>query len=320
MEDKEKLFALKYTEIFESVQRENQDKRRELAEQFGQRGMLQSGPFTGAISDLELDCLKKLLEAYLQFLLEVFFKKYKPWTNNDEIFLMKKIDELFKARLNASQESLKEYFEQRGLRPGLRTSPGIFERKAISILSAIRRKVQITILENRISYPELPDKEIEELLLMDEDNTIEFKSTFQWDVDKQCKNERLRLMTIKTIAAFNNTDGGCLLIGVDDKKNLFGLENDYSLLSRKNRDGFSQLITQEIENRISRDFLPKVGVSYYQNHGKDICMIKINPGDDGVWIKEGSKEYFYIRAQNSTRMLSPRESAEYIRRKWKPKE
>lgn len=316
MEEKEKLVTLKYCEIFEAVQRENHIKRRELAEQYSQIGLACSGPYAVAIRELELNCLKKLLDANYRFLLEVYYKNSKPWTNNDDIFLMSRIEKLFVARLDASQNSLKDYFSQ----IGLRSSSEDFEREANSIFFNIKRKIQITILENKIFHPELPDKDVKELLLMGEENRLEFKSTFQWDIKKQCKNEKLRLEIISTIAAFNNTDGGYLIIGVDDKRNLFGLEKDYSLLSKDNRDGFGLLLTQEIENRISKSFLPKVKVSFHQIDGKDICMIKINIGDDAIWVKEDSKEIFYIRTQNSTRMLSPKESADYIRSKWKPKD
>ncbi len=37
---------------------------------------------------------------------------------------------------------------------------------------------------------------------------------------------------MKTIAAFGNTDGGIFLIGVDDDKNILGLENDFQTLKK----------------------------------------------------------------------------------------
>jgi len=129
MEDKEKLVTLKYVEIFEAVQRENRNKRRELAEQFSQRNTFHSGAHEMAIIKLELDCIKKLLDANFRILLEVYYRNSKPWTNNDEIFLMKRIEKLFQARFNASQNSLRDYLNQIGLR-GLSED---FEREANSI-------------------------------------------------------------------------------------------------------------------------------------------------------------------------------------------
>ena len=42
----------------------------------------------------------------------------------------------------------------------------------------------------------------------------------------------------KTIAAFVNSEGDTLFIGVDDDGNVVGLENDYQLLKKKNIYGF----------------------------------------------------------------------------------
>lgn len=167
--------------------------------------------------------------------------------------------------------------------------------------------------------PELQEIDINALKKMEESNQLEFKSTFQWDVRQRCKNKELRMSVINTIAAFNNTDGGYLLIGVDDKGKIFGLEKDYSLLSKKNIDGFLQLLIQEIENRISTDFTARIKTDFYNIENKDICRIKVNIGDNDVWVKENkNKDVFYIRTQNSNRALSPKEAADYIRKKMAP--
>lgn len=236
MDDKEKLVALKYGMAFESVQKELQEKRKEVAEQLGVRGWLHSGFHAKEIIELELNSIKKLLDSKLEALLEVYYRKSVPWTDDDRIFLRSKIEELFNARLKVSQASLLEYLSFRGLRYPIQD----FERMAKSIFSDINRRIEIIILGNRISFPGLPDLDIEQLLKMDESNQQEFKSTFQWDMKTQAKNEKLRYEVISTIAAFNNTDGGYLLIGVKDDKSIFGIEQDLSLLKhKKDRDGFA---------------------------------------------------------------------------------
>lgn len=80
------------------------------------------------------------------------------------------------------------------------------------------------------------------------------------------------------------------------------------------------MLTQEIENKISRSFSSQIQISFHNMDNKDICLIKTKIGDDAVWLKENNDEAFYIRTHNSTRKLSARESAEYIRKKWRPKE
>ncbi len=315
MDEKDKLLALKQNQVFESVQKENQIRRKELAESFGHKGILHSGPHARAIVDLEIICLKKLLDARLQILLEVYYKNSKPWTDYDELLLSTKIEEYYSARSKASKDSLLDYFTRRGLQP----ISEYFEHEAASVFSDIKREIKIVVLENRIDSQELPDKDVGELITSEESNQLEFKSTFQWDITRQAKNEKLRMEVISTIAAFNNTDGGYILIGIEDNGNIFGLERDYSLLKNGNRDGFEQMLVQEIENRIARSFLPKVTIAFREINSKDVCSIKINIGEDAVWVKEDNSEKIYIRTHNSTRSLSPRESADYIRKKWRPK-
>jgi hypothetical protein len=315
MDEKEELLKLKQNQLFESVQKDICIKRAELAEHFGHRGLLRSGPHSRAIIDLELSSLKKLLDTRLHILIEVFYRNSKPWTNSDKVFLTSRIEEYFMARLGASRESLLRYSSERGLECSL----NYFEQEAASIFSDIKREIEISILENRIHPSELQNRDINELLKSDENNQLEFKSTFQWDIKNQTKNEKLRSEVISTIAAFNNTDGGYILIGVEDNKNIYGLDMDYSLLAKKNRDGFKLMLIQEVENKIGRIYLQKIGIVFHEINGKDICSIKVNIGEDTVWIKDGDSDLFFIRTHNSTRALSPRESAEYIRKKWSPK-
>jgi CheY-like chemotaxis protein len=53
-----------------------------------------------------------------------------------------------------------------------------------------------------------------------EDNLVEFKSTLEWDVKENKKNSELIFSTLKSLAAFLNSEGGTLVIGVEDDKNM----------------------------------------------------------------------------------------------------
>jgi len=161
--------------------------------------------------------------------------------------------------------------------------------------------------------------DINTLLEMDESIQLEFKSTFQWDIVQGCKNKMLRLEVLQTIAAFNNTEGGYLVIGVSDNKDIFGLEKDYNLFRRPNkRDVFYQTLSNVIESKISRDFAASIDVKFFEKESKDICRIKIEFGDEPVWVKENkNNEIFYIRVQTSDKALSPKESGLFIKKRWK---
>ncbi len=58
-------------------------------------------------------------------------------------------------------------------------------------------------------------------------------------------------------------------------------------------------------------------MNFYNLENKDVCRIKVNFGDEPVWVKESkNNEVFYIRLQNLTKPLSPSETMKYIKTKW----
>ncbi len=116
---------------------------------------------------------------------------------------------------------------------------------------------------------------IGELIKLPESPTLEYKSTLQWDVRQERKNEDLRLSVLKTIAAFLNCDGATLIIGVEDNGNIFGLEKDLSLLSKKNLDQFEQTIINLICDRIGASFTQLVKIRFENLEGKDVCAVDV---------------------------------------------
>jgi predicted HTH transcriptional regulator len=55
-----------------------------------------------------------------------------------------------------------------------------------------------------------------ELLAEGEGPTVEFKSSFRYDFKASRVNKELTKAVVKTLAAFLNSRGGTLLIGIDD--------------------------------------------------------------------------------------------------------
>ena len=62
---------------------------------------------------------------------------------------------------------------------------------------------------------------------------VEFKSTARWNLKEECKDKRMEDAVVKTVAGFLNTDGGTLLIGVDDDRQVIGLTHDLPSSSRR---------------------------------------------------------------------------------------
>ncbi|RME88413.1 MAG: DUF499 domain-containing protein, partial [Anaerolineae bacterium] len=153
----------------------------------------------------------------------------------------------------------------------------------------------------------------------EESSQLEFKASLQWDVRQGKKNEELRYAVLKSIAAFLNTDGGTLVIGVDDDGNVLGLENDLALVSNS-RDKFEQLLANLIAEHLGNQYAPLIRGHFEEVDGKLIYVYDIRPAPEPVYLKgrkRDRKKQFYIRVQTTTRDLDPQETVDYIRNHWR---
>jgi hypothetical protein len=70
-------------------------------------------------------------------------------------------------------------------------------------------------------------RQAEELIKRGESKTLEFKSTLRWNLKEDRQDDKIVTHAIlKTVAAFLNTEGGDLLIGVADDGSVVGIERD----------------------------------------------------------------------------------------------
>jgi DNA-binding NarL/FixJ family response regulator len=158
-------------------------------------------------------------------------------------------------------------------------------------------------------------RSIEELIQLKESDTIELKSSLQWDVRENIKNEKLQDSVLKSIAAFLNAEGGTVIIGVEDNGNLFGLEKDIqSFKEPRNRtlDNFERHLVELIKNKIGIKFIPYLKIRFTKINGQDICGIYVRKAEQAAFLKSEKGIEFYIRSGNSTRSLNIQEFHDYF--------
>jgi hypothetical protein len=151
------------------------------------------------------------------------------------------------------------------------------------------------------------------ILEVGESDQVEFKSSLRFDYHQNSINKNLEEVVVKSIAGFLNTNGGTLLIGVDDAGNVLGLEQDYLSLKKKNRDGFELRIYQLVTNDIGIEFCSLVEIDFYDLDGKDVCTLRIKAAESPAYVHGNKKTAFYIRAGNSTKPLTIQEAVKYIK-------
>jgi hypothetical protein len=150
-----------------------------------------------------------------------------------------------------------------------------------------------------------------------ESQTLEFKSSARWDVRQGKPNVEMENNVVKTVAAFLNSHGGTLLIGVDDQGSVLGLENDYKTLGKKqNRDQFENWLMTKLLGAYGKDVARLINITFHELEGFDVCQVDVGASPRTVFVKAGDGEHLYVRAGNSTRLLTTREAIDYHRARW----
>jgi hypothetical protein len=198
---------------------------------------------------------------------------------------------------------------------------GLSEEEFTHILSTfplVEQSVKDAALEAYREFAPKPgDQEIAALIAKGESNTLEFKATARWDVKQNIQNKAMEDVVVKSVAAFLNTDGGNLLIGVDDERNVTGLDRDYKLFGKKDkRDAYENFLTNLLLNSFGKDIAALISISIDELAGKDVARVLTKPSPKPIFVKEANYEHLYIRANNSTRLLSTREAIDYCKMHW----
>jgi very-short-patch-repair endonuclease len=177
-------------------------------------------------------------------------------------------------------------------------------------------------LENeRYATPTNPVGAIETLIQEGESERLEFKQSLRWDVQFRSPNKKLEDIVVKTVAAFANTTGGVLLIGVCDDGSIAGLEPDYQCLGG-NRDKFELHLTSLFGFHFGHAFrAAKIRVSFPTVVGHEICRVDVGPASAQIIVKLGDKndrpvERFFVRTGNSSRELPLSQISDYVRERF----
>lgn len=171
------------------------------------------------------------------------------------------------------------------------------------------------------------DKSFDEIILNEESEFLEFKSTLVWDVNNSKPEKKMMgEIIMKSISAFSNSDGGVLLIGIKDDKEILGLDLDFKTFNngQGTRDDFELHLTTLVINSFSKTFAKdNIRIEFPISNSKEICLIRIRKGIIPYTIKISDKsgqqkEKFFIRVNNSSRDIDNLlEFARYVKTRFK---
>lgn len=180
-----------------------------------------------------------------------------------------------------------------------------------TILSTLKR---VPVSANQLKYTD-----INKLLKQPESEQLEFKSSLRWDNKNKKINRLLEKSVIKNLAAFLNTKGGVLLIGVGDNGEIKGIQEDLDCLPKANQDSFENHLTQIFSQAIGAQYRQYLSVTFHEIDSKLICQIRISPAKEPVFITFNGMEHFYIKTGNSTASLPISKALAFIKNRFKSK-
>lgn len=142
-----------------------------------------------------------------------------------------------------------------------------------------------------------------------ESATVEFKESFSVDIKKGSKAKYIELAALKTIAAFLNTNGGALLIGVSDRGDIRGIEDEVKKFY-KSQDAFLLHFKNLLKKRIGEQFYPFVEQHIVDVGEAKVLMVDCSPASVPCFLDEID---FYVRTNPSTDKLEGTKLYEYMK-------
>ena len=144
---------------------------------------------------------------------------------------------------------------------------------------------------------------------------MEFKSSLRWNLDQNRKDDRdVTHAVLKTIAAFLNTEGGDLLIGVADDRTVLGIEHD----QLESDDKYMRHLVQVVQNGLGDRAGTCVDPATQIVGGKTVCVVSCQRSPEPVFLKWKGIEKnpagdFFVRSGPRTDRLAPDSAEEYVR-------
>lgn len=158
------------------------------------------------------------------------------------------------------------------------------------------------------------------LVMLEESDVLEFKSALTWDYKEGKQNKQIEYAVAKTLCAFMNSKGGTLLLGVDDKREVLGLDKDFSVLrkpGKSDKDRFEQKLTGLVASFLTIEVRPNIRLAWDEIASKAIAVVTVEASKSPIYVMnlQGRNE-FYVRAGNLSQPLDVKEATRYILDHW----
>lgn len=195
----------------------------------------------------------------------------------------------------------------------------------------------------RVMRADLAKQEIPPSVFEGESECVEWKASAFWseiipreilDQNKspevqQYQTKASHYIIAKTIAGFMNTKGGYLAIGILEGKKgqpdeYPGIEADYPRCPDPIPDGFIRALQQAILKKFFPDTIylrltEFLTYRFLEKEGGTICIIRIRPSDEPIFLEVNKRDAFFIRLNGITQEISKHsEILDYCKKHFPP--
>jgi uncharacterized repeat protein (TIGR03833 family) len=201
-------------------------------------------------------------------------------------------------------------------------------KRIINAPQSTKQNTDPSTLINKIDFSKLIE--------LGENHEVEFKSSILWSskfTNDDIKNHKpqskelndygkatSKIIIAKTLAAFLNSDGGTLVVGVrenktDNVEEIVGIEVEFKYLKDGSPDGYRRMIVDLI-----KDYFPSNIFNHFNNYFRihfqeignlTICGIVVTKSDKRVFLNHKNEGHFFVRTDASTRELTGEDVVDY---------
>ena len=141
-----------------------------------------------------------------------------------------------------------------------------------------------------------------------ESDKLEFKSTVRHNLHTGKPGKEIELAWLKGLAAFLNSEGGTLLIGVNDQGEIIGLDAD----NFANDDRCLLHMQNLIKQHIGLEFSRYIAIELLNLRQGKVMIIYASPSKEPVFLRQNDKEQFFVRSGPSSVELPVSKALKYI--------
>lgn len=149
-----------------------------------------------------------------------------------------------------------------------------------------------------------------ELATLPESKFLEHKQTFSYNIRTKQKDPALADAVMDRVFSFWNTEGGTLLVGVEDRTGrIVGISDDLKIF--KDHDGLVKSISDQL-HRDAAVAAPSITVHTEEASGETLLRIDVPAGNLPLY----RRDRFFVRVNNTTQELRGEKIQQYVKSHW----